>query len=124
MPDLRYMIVLYVDDAAASARFYAELLDCPIVEQSPAFAALALHDGVMLAVWSRHAAEPKATGAPGAAEFVIALVDAPAVHAAHDAWKARGVTIVQPPLRMGFGTNFVARDPDGHRLRVLAPEAA
>lgn len=123
MPDPNCMIVLYVDDAAASARFYAELLDRPIAEQSPAFAALPLQGGTMLGLWSRHAAELEATGAPGSAEIAIPLANAHAVRAAHDAWRARGVRIAQPPVRMDFGTSFVALDSDGHRLRIFAREA-
>jgi predicted enzyme related to lactoylglutathione lyase len=41
----------------------------------------------------------------------------------HAEWKRRGLTIVQAPTRLDFGTTFVAVDPDGHRLRVFAPEA-
>ena len=124
MPGLRYMFVLYVEDASASARFYAGILGRPVAEQSPVFAALALEDGTMLGLWSRHAAEPKAAGAPGSGEIAIALADAAAVHATHDAWRARGLAIAQAPVRMGFGPSFVALDPDGHRLRVFAREAA
>lgn len=39
----------------------------------------------------------------------------------HDDWKKRGLIIIQPPTVMDFGSNFVAVDPDGHRLRVFAP---
>jgi catechol 2,3-dioxygenase-like lactoylglutathione lyase family enzyme len=37
MPDFNFL-VLYVDDPARSAAFYADLLAAPIVEQSPTFA--------------------------------------------------------------------------------------
>ena len=37
---------------------------------------------------------------------------------------AGGLTILQAPMQMDFGTTFVATDPDGHRLRVFVPAAA
>jgi catechol 2,3-dioxygenase-like lactoylglutathione lyase family enzyme len=123
MPDFNFL-VLYVDDPASSAGFYADLLAAPIVEQSPTFAMLPLRDGVMLGLWSRHAVEPKSAAAPGAGEVAFAVADAAAVETIYADWKRRGLTIAQVPTRMDFGTTFVAVDPDGHRLRVFAPEAA
>jgi catechol 2,3-dioxygenase-like lactoylglutathione lyase family enzyme len=127
MPDFNFL-VLYVDDPAPSAAFYAELLGAPIVEQSKTFAMLPLRDGVMLGLWSRHTVEPKSTASPGvrevAGEVAFAVADATAVEAIHADWIRRGLKIAKAPTRMDFGTTFVAVDPDGHRLRVFAPEAA
>ncbi len=123
MPDFNFL-VLHVEDPAPSAAFYADLLATPIVEQSPTFAMLPLRDGVMLGLWSRHAVEPKSAAGPGAGEVAFAVADAAAVEAIHADWKRRGLKIAQAPTRMDFGTTFVALDPDGHRLRVFAPEAA
>jgi predicted enzyme related to lactoylglutathione lyase len=123
MPDFSFLI-LYVDDPLKSAAFYADLLGRPIREQAPTFAMLPLRDGVMLGLWSRQAVEPAAAGAVGAGEIAFTVADAGAVNKLHDAWTARGLTIAQAPTRMDFGTTFVALDPDGHRLRVFAPEAA
>jgi catechol 2,3-dioxygenase-like lactoylglutathione lyase family enzyme len=123
MPDFNFL-VLYVDDPAPSAAFYAELLAAPIIEQSPTFAMLPLRDGVMLGLWSRHAVEPESAAAPGAGEVAFAVADAATVEAMHVDWARRGLRITQVPTRMDFGTTFVAVDPDGHRLRVFAPEAA
>jgi predicted enzyme related to lactoylglutathione lyase len=39
----------------------------------------------------------------------------------HDAWKEKGLKILQPPTDMDFGRTFVALDPDRHRLRVFFP---
>jgi catechol 2,3-dioxygenase-like lactoylglutathione lyase family enzyme len=123
MPDFNFLL-LYVDDPAPSAAFYADLLGAPIVEQSATFAMLPLRDGVMLGLWSRHAVEPKSAAAPGGGEIAFALANAAAVETLHADWKRRGLTIAQAPTRMDFGTTFVAVDPDGHRLRVFAPVAA
>jgi predicted enzyme related to lactoylglutathione lyase len=45
------------------------------------------------------------------------------VEATHADWRRRGLTVIQPPTRMGFGHTFTALDPDGHRLRVFASAA-
>jgi catechol 2,3-dioxygenase-like lactoylglutathione lyase family enzyme len=123
MPEFSF-VLLYVDNPAASASFYADLLAAPIIEQSPTFAMLPLRGGVMLGLWSRHTVEPKSTGNAGASEVAFTVADAGAVEATHADWRRRGLTMAQPPTRLDFGTTFVALDPDGHRLRVFAPEAA
>ena len=123
MPEFSF-ILLYVESPPASAAFYADLLDCEPIEQSPTFAMLPLRDGVMLGLWSRKTVEPKPASAPGASEVAFTVADADAVRAVHADWAKRGLTIAQAPTAMDFGTTFVALDPDGHRLRVFAPGAA
>jgi catechol 2,3-dioxygenase-like lactoylglutathione lyase family enzyme len=123
MPEFSFLI-LYVDNPPTSAAFYADLLGRPVIEQSPTFAMLPLREGVMLGLWSRHTVEPAASGAAGFSEVAFTVADAAEVERIHDDWKARGLTILQAPTRMDFGTTFVARDPDGHRLRVFVPQDA
>jgi predicted enzyme related to lactoylglutathione lyase len=77
----------------------------------------------MLGLWSRHTVEPKSLAKPGASELAFTVADAAAVRTIHADWKQRGLAIAQEPTRMDFGTTFLARDPDGHALRVFAPEA-
>ena len=115
------LVVLYVRDSGASSAFYKELLDRPIVQSSPKFAMLPLGKEVMLGLWQREDVEPRAGSDTGGAEVVFNVANAEAVRAAHEAWKARGLKIAQAPTAMNFGHTFVALDPDGHRLRVLAP---
>ena len=117
------LVVLYVNDSGASSVFYKELLDRPIVQSSPKFAMLPLGKEAMLGLWQREAVEPHAGKEAGGAEVVFNVANADAVHATHEAWKARGLKIAQAPTAMNFGHTFVALDPDGHRLRVLAPAA-
>lgn len=123
MPDFSFLL-LHVDNHSASATFYNELLGIPIIEQKADFSMLPLRDGVMLGLWSRETVEPKSTGQSGASEVAFTVAGATAVEATHADWKRRGLTIIQAPTHMSFGTTFVALDPDGHRLRVFAPEAA
>jgi predicted enzyme related to lactoylglutathione lyase len=123
MPDFN-VLLLHVEDDAASASFYSGLLDIPIVQQQPGFAMLPLRDGVMLGLWQRDTVEPKSSGQTGASEIAFAVTDSATVEATCADWQRRGLTIIQAPTPMSFGTTFVALDPDGHRLRVYAPAAA
>lgn len=117
------LVVLYVSDAAASSAFYKELLDQPIAQSSPKFAMLPLGKESMLGLWQREAVEPRTGNETGGTEVAFTVANADAVQATFDAWKARGLKIAQAPTAMSFGHTFVALDPDGHRLRVLAPAA-
>ena len=123
MPNFSFLL-LYVDSPSKSAKFYADLLGAPIVEQSATFAMLPLRDGVMLGLWARHTVEPKAASLPGACEVAFTVSDAAEVGNVHYDWAKRGLGIAQTPTQLDFGHTFVALDPDGHRLRVFAPEAA
>ncbi|MBX9816126.1 MAG: drug:proton antiporter [Proteobacteria bacterium SG_bin5] len=117
-------ILLHVRDHAASAALYAELLGLPVVEQKDDISILPLRDGVMLGLWARATVAPASSGQAGASEIAFAVADAAAVERVHDAWRAQGLTIAQTPTAMPFGTTFVGIDPDGHRLRVVAPPLA
>ncbi len=114
------IIVFYVENLTGSAEFYARLLGRTPVDQSPAFAMFALAEGVMLGLWSRASVRPDAGGGM---ELVRMAEDAAAVDATHADWQALGVHVLQPPQDMEFGRNFLAVDPDGNRLRVLAAPA-
>jgi predicted enzyme related to lactoylglutathione lyase len=114
-------ILLYVEDVARSADFYARLLGKPVPELSQTFAMLPAAPGLMLGLWRRDGVAPSPQGGPGAAEIAVALDGDAAVDAAHAAWSGQGARIAQTPTRMDFGYTFVALDPDGHRLRAFAP---
>lgn len=120
MPNFNF-VVLYVENPQASAAFYADLLGRAVIDSSPGFAMLPLSDAVMLGLWLRKAVEPAATAPAGGSEVAFAVADAAAVQATAADWKQRGLKIVQEPVQMDFGHTFVAADPDGHRLRVVAP---
>ena len=116
-------VLLYVENPAASADFYAMVIGHPPVETSPTFAMFALGSGLMLGLWSKHTVEPPAQPQFGGSELGFPVADADAVRALHQAWLARGLRIAQAPTELDFGYTFVALDPDGHRLRVFAPGA-
>jgi predicted enzyme related to lactoylglutathione lyase len=115
------LVLLYVDNPAASAAFYQRLLGTEPVQISPAFAMFALREDVMLGLWSRHVAEPAAPASVGGAEIIFNAPDRDSVKAAYAEWMKQGLRVAQTPREVEFGFTFTALDPDGHRLRVLAP---
>jgi catechol 2,3-dioxygenase-like lactoylglutathione lyase family enzyme len=117
-------MLLYVDNPALSAAFYADLLGLRPVESSPTFALFVLASGLKLGLWSRHTVEPKALASGGGSELAFSVGDRSVVNDMYADWSARGLAIAQRPLSMDFGYTFVAVDRDGHRLRVFAPEPA
>ena len=60
--------------------------------------------------------------AGGGSELCIVLPDHDSVNRPFEEWKGLGVKFVQPPAKAVFGLTFVARDPEGHRLRAVAGE--
>lgn len=117
------LVVLYVNDIAASTHFYRGLLGTEPVESSANFAMFPMPP-VMLGLWKRDEVKPAPNGAPGALELDFTMDSTKAVLDYHSEWVKRGLKIAQEPVEMDFGHTFVALDPDGHRLRVLAPNAA
>jgi catechol 2,3-dioxygenase-like lactoylglutathione lyase family enzyme len=111
--------MLYVENTAASAAFYADLLARQPLSASPTFALFALDSGIKLGLWARAAAQPQAYAAAGSAELAIRVADRSVVNDMHADWAERGVTIAQRPVQMDFGYTFLAVDRDGHRLRVF-----
>jgi len=115
-------VLLFVDNPATSAAFYADLLGRAPVEASPTFALFVLDSGLKLGLWSRHTAEPQVLAYGGGSELAFSVGDRSVVNDMHADWAGRGVAIAQRPVALDFGYTFVAVDRDGHRLRVFAPE--
>ncbi len=113
-------LLQYVRDVAASATFYSGILGTPPIEQSPGFALFLLGDGAALGLWQRDGVLPRVTAEAGAAELAMLAANPAEVQQLHDAWRALGVQITQPPVTLEFGHTFVGVDPDGHRLRVYS----
>lgn len=115
------MMLLYVEDMDASGAFYSRLLGREPVEATSGFRAYALEGGLMLALWRRNVVQPGTQATGGGTGELVFNVDAPAkVDAVHAEWIGRGAAIVQAPVDLEFGRTFLAVDPDGHRLRVVA----
>ena len=82
----------------------------------------ALGPGAMLGLWKRDTVLPASGGVPGASELAIAVQHRDAVKERHARWGALGCAVLQAPVVMDFGYTFTVADPDGHRVRVFAPE--
>ncbi len=109
------MIILYVENPIASSGFYEKILGRPADEASPGFVMFHLHEALSLGLWRRGAVLPAADCGH---EMVIMAPDPASVDSTHDAWAG---PVLLPPTTAEFGHSFVASDPDGHRLRWLAP---
>ncbi|MEP3438177.1 MAG: VOC family protein [Hoeflea sp.] len=113
-------VLLHVANPPASAAFYSDLLGKSAIDSTPGFAMLPLSDAVVLGLWLASEADPAATGKPGASEISFNVADVPELEKLHACWVAKGLRIVVEPVEMPFGHTFVALDPDGHRIRVVA----
>ena len=114
-------VLLYVADPLKSAAFYGELLGQKPVEAQKTFALFVLASGLKLGLWLKDDVLPTPTRDIGGSELCIAVESPERVQKLHDAWAERTIPIAQRPTAMDFGHTFVALDPDGHRLRVFAP---
>lgn len=113
-------VLLYVADPIASGSFYSGLLGKPVIDSSPGFAMLPLSEAVLLGLWLASEVLPSGEGKPGASEISFDVADVPTLQQLHDDWVAKGLPILVAPVQMPFGYTFVAADPDGHRIRVVA----
>lgn len=113
-------VLLHVADPVASASFYSDLLGKPVIDSRPGFAMLPLSESVVLGLWLASDADPAGMGRPGASEISFDVADRPTLTRLHADWAAKGLVILAEPVEKPFGTTFVAADPDGHRLRVVA----
>jgi len=109
-------ILLAVRDPLKSAALYTEILGTEPVEKATTFVLYVLANGGKIGLWLADDVEPKAKPA-GGMEISFTEPDKAALLATYEAWKALGLTILQPPTDMDFGFTFTAEDPDGHRLR-------
>ena len=112
------LLLLYVQDPAASSLFYEKLLQKAPVESFPTYVAFELNKGLTLGLWSTQAASFVSSGTGHRSELSFLVDDDAAVDQLYQTWVTAGITIEQEPMTAVFGRTFVALDPDGHRLRV------
>ena len=113
------MILLYVNDPAASVKFYEAILQAKPIEQSPTFAMFKFNPSTMLGLWLRTGVKPEPSVTAGATEIGMHVADEAELRSVLAAWQGSGAKVLQQPERMDFGLTFTAQDPDGHRLRVF-----
>jgi catechol 2,3-dioxygenase-like lactoylglutathione lyase family enzyme len=113
------LIVLYVNDIAASVAFYSDLFDMRPADQSPAFALFVLDGRMKLGLFLKSVVEPRTAMTGGGCELVVMADSRDAVDAILGDWRGRGLVIGQDAVSAPFGYTAVALDPDQHRIRVL-----
>jgi predicted enzyme related to lactoylglutathione lyase len=113
--------LLYVADPLKSADLYAGIFGVPPVDRAPTFSMFVLGNGNKIGLWLKDDVHPTAN-APGGSEIAFVEADNDAVMARADAFRELGLAILQEPADLDFGFTFTAADPDGHRIRVFAPQ--
>lgn len=112
------LMILYVENALASARFYETIFGTAPLVQSPGFVSFQFDNGLGLGLWSTSSPEFVSGGTGHRGEIAIIVDDDAQIDRLHEEWRAAGVSIEQAPFTAAFGRTFVALDPDGHRVRV------
>ena len=112
--------VLYVTDIHRSMDFYSKAFDCEPTLLSPTFAAITFASNVKITLKQSDTLTPISKVTGGGTELSIALTDKQALENLYKEWKAKGIQFKQAPEESVFGINFVAIDPDGHRIRIFA----
>lgn len=112
--------ILYVENPMVSKSFYSHILGLSPRHSTPNFVLYDLPLGNKLGLWAITDIQPEVQSVVGGSELALTLADKNAVIQTYDEWKNKGITMIQKPTAMDFGHNFVALDPDGHRLRVFA----
>lgn len=113
----------FVDSPLKSAPFYSRILGMNPVEESPTFVMFTFPSGIHLGLWPCHTASPRPVSLGGGSELCFTLESSAAVDSLYNKWLGEGVFIPEAPVSMekeGIDRSFVAYDPDGHRIRVMA----
>lgn len=113
-------IVLYVEDLVIASSFYQDLLGLTPKEQSPTFHGFTLSNGMGIGLKVRRTVMPSATHENGAGELAFTVANRKTVDELFIQWQAKQLTILCSPNQLPYGYTFVALDPDGNRLRVVA----
>ena len=113
-------IVLYVEDVQRSMAFYAKAFNCEPKLLSPTFAALDFASNVKITLKQADVLTPASAVKGGGSELSIPLTSREAFDALFENWQQQGIEFAQEPEGSVYGINFVAVDPDGHRIRVFS----
>ncbi|TKF33853.1 glyoxalase [Vibrio kanaloae] len=111
--------VLYVADIHRSMDFYAKAFDCEPKLLSPTFAALDFADNVKITLKQADFLTPASTVKGGGTEISMPLADKETLGNLYQTWAEKGIQFEQVPEESVYGINFLAVDPDGHRIRVF-----
>ena len=116
------LLIFYVKNPLESAVFYEKIFEKKPVAAFPTYVAFSFENGFNFALWSTIAKDFVSSGSGNLAEMVFMVTDETEVRRIRKLWGDLGVTIEQELFDAVFGLNFVALDPDGHRIRVSIPD--
>lgn len=113
-------IVLYVENVQLSMAFYTRAFECESKLLSPTFAVVEFAKNVKITLKQADALTPTSPIRGGGTELSIPATNRVDLDKLFEKWKQQGVIFAQEREQSVYGINFVALDPDGHRLRVFA----
>lgn len=113
-------IVLYVEDVQLSMSFYERVFECQPKLLSPTFAVVEFAENVKITLKQADALTPSSQVRGGGTELSIPATSRIELDNLFEQWKKLSVVFAQEREKSVYGVNFVALDPDGHRLRVFA----
>ena len=114
------IVLFYVESPTISTKFYSEILGMEPVQSSPTFSLFELKPGFRLGLWSVHEVAPGTSIRGGGGEFGLEVATESRVDELFNQWQQGQISIIQKPEMMDFGYNFMALDPDHHRIRVFS----
>lgn len=109
--------LIYVSDIQRSTAFYMKIFNSEPVFSSPRYVAFAADDKAVFAIWTGGTMPD--VSAPRYSEIGIMLSSNEDVDHLFEEWKKNpDIKIVKEPYTEVFGRTFLAKDPDGHIIRV------
>ena len=116
------LLLFYVQDPIKSAEFYEKIFNLKPVAAFPTYVAFSFPSGLTFSLWSTSAKDFVSAGTGNRSELAFMVPEESEVRRLRESWGKWGVTIEQDLFEAAFGLNFVAIDPDGHRIRVCIPD--
>ncbi|MDF2549347.1 MAG: glyoxalase [Chlamydiales bacterium] len=109
--------LVYVSDIERSRAFYQALFNAEPVFSSPRYVAFSAGGEAIFAIWTGGTTPDVA--APRFSEIGIMLPTNKDVDSLFEEWRKNpAINIVREPYNEVFGRTFLAKDPDGHIIRV------
>ena len=116
------LLLCYVNDPIKSAEFYEKIFQQKPVAAFPTYVAFSFPNGLTFSLWSTTAKDFVSSGSGHRSELAFMVPTEEEVRHLRVTWEELGVKIEQDLFEAVFGLNFVALDPDGHRIRVCIPD--
>ncbi len=117
------LFLFYVNDPAKSSEFYEKIFELKPDTVAPTFASFSFPNGMHFGLWSTKAQDfTQSQGVGHRSEIAFMVPSEDEIRRLNMLWKEMGVEIEQDLFTAVFGLNFVALDPDGHRIRVCLPD--